>query len=113
MRPLILQYRETTKNQNFDFSGIAYSEKLNLTIDTKTGLPAIDYLSLSTETFTRTYDETSDSDNDRMSLMMSTVTKTSYQLEGTDEDPTYSFIKMMMETKTLTLVAQEGSDNDR
>ena len=113
MQPLILQYKETSKNQNFDFSAIKYSEELNLTIDIKTGLPAIDYLSLATETFTRTYDETSDSDNDRISLMMSTVTKTSYQIEGTDEDNTYSLMKIMMETKTLTLVAQEGSDNDR
>lgn len=52
MNPLILQYTERSNNEDFDFSQIEYSPKLNLTIDTKTGLPAIDFLNMSTETHT-------------------------------------------------------------
>lgn len=112
MKPLILEYTEKSKNENFDFSKIEYNSKLNLTVDKQTGHPAIDYLNLSTETHTRTYDEVSDSDSP-MNIMMGTLTKTSYQLEGTDDDASFSAVKAMMGTSTLTLVNQEASDSDR
>lgn len=113
MKPLILQYSEKSTSENFDFSKIEYSTNLNLNIDKKTGLPAIEFLNLSTETHTRTYDETSDSDANNMNLIMGTVTKTSYQIEGTDDDASFNAIKSMMATTTLTLVNTEISDSDR
>lgn len=112
MNPLILEYTERSKGENFDFSKIEYNSELNLTVDKKTGHPAIDYLNLSTETHTRTYDESSDSDG-AINIMMGTLTKTSYQIEGTDDDASFSAVKAMMETTTVTLVNQEVSDSDR
>ena len=112
MKPLILEYTEKAKAENFDFSKIEYNSNLNLTVDKKTGLPAIEYLNMSTETHTRTYNETSDSDSE-MNIMMGTLTKTSYQLEGTDDDASFSAIKSMTDTSTMTFVSQEASDSDR
>lgn len=112
MKPLILEYTEKSKNDNFDFSKIEYDSNLNLTVDKKTGHPAIDYLNLSTETHTRTSDETSDSDSE-MNIMMGTLTKTSYQLEGTDDDASFNTFKSMVDTVTMTFVNQEASDSDK
>jgi hypothetical protein len=112
MKPLILEYTEKSTSENFDFSKIEYSEKLNLNVDKKSGIPAIEYLNLSTETFTKTFNETSDSDVENINLMMGTLTKTYTEMEATDDDASFCAIKSMMETTTLTLVATEGSDND-
>lgn len=112
MKPLILQYTEKGIDENFDFSKIEYDNQLNLTVDKRTRQPAIDYLNMSTVTGTRTYSETSDSDQDNVNLMMGTLTKTSYQLEGSDDDASFNSIKSMLETRTLTLVSQESSDSD-
>lgn len=112
MNPLILQYAERSKNENFDFSKIEYSPKLNLAIDKKTGLPAIDFLNMSTETHTRTYNESSDFDSENMGLMMGTLTHTSYQIEGSDNDASFNAVKSMMRTSSITLVSQEATDND-
>nr|WP_315234399.1 hypothetical protein [uncultured Flavobacterium sp.] len=112
MNPLILQYTERSNNEDFDFSQIEYSPKLNLTIDTKTGLPAIDFLNMSTETHTRTYNESSDCDGENMGLMMGTLTHTSYELEGSDDDSSFNAVISMMRTSSVTLVSQESTDND-
>jgi len=111
MKPLILEYTEKSKTEDFDFSKIEYNSTLNLTIDKKTGLPAIEYLNMSTETHTRTNNETSDSDSE-MNIMMGTLTKTSYQLEGTDDDAGFNAIKSMIDTSTMTFTTQESSDSD-
>ncbi|KFF16518.1 hypothetical protein [Flavobacterium hydatis] len=112
MNPLILQYTEKFKNENFDLSQIAYSSELNLTIYTKTGLPAIDLLNMSTETHTRTYNESSDCDSENMGLMMGTLTHTSYQIEGSDNDSSFNAFKSMIGTNTFTFISQESTDND-
>lgn len=112
MNPLILNFKEKPKESMQSFSSIEYSEKLNLSIDSQTGQPAIAFLNLSTSTFTKVYNETTDSDNDLMNVMMGTMTKTSYQLEGTDDDASYKSHKYLMGTSTLTLVSQEGVDSD-
>jgi hypothetical protein len=70
-------------------------------------------LNLSTETFTKTFNETSDSDVENINLMMGTLTKTYTQMEATDDDASFCAIKTKMETTTLNLVTTEGSDNDR
>jgi hypothetical protein len=112
MNPLILQYVERSNNENFDFSQIEYSSKLNLTIDKKTGLPAIDFLNMSTATHTRTLNESSDCDSENIGLLMSTVTHTSYQIEGNDNDTSFNAVKSMMGTSSITLVSHEATDND-
>ncbi|MET3020815.1 hypothetical protein [Flavobacterium hydatis] len=113
MNPLILQYAEKSNTENFDFSKTEYSSTLNLTIDKKSGLPAIEYLNMSTQTGTKTYTEVSDSDSENIGLMMGTLTHTSYQLEGSDDDASFNAIKSMMSTSSVTLVSQEATDNDR
>jgi hypothetical protein len=112
MNPLILQYTEKSNKDNFDFSKIEYNSKLNLTIDKETGFPAIEYLNMSTETFTKIYNESSDFDSENMGLMMGTLTHTSYQLEGSDDDLSFNNIKSMMGTNSFTFVSQEATDND-
>lgn len=112
MNPLILQYTEKSNADNFDFSKIEYSSKLNLTIDKKTGLPAIEYLNMSTQTGTKTHTETSDCDSENMGLMMGTLTHTSYELEGSDDDASFNAIKSIMGTSSFTFVSQEATDND-
>lgn len=112
MNPLILQYTEKSNTDNFDFSKIEYSSKLNLTIDKKTGFPAIEYLNMSTQTGTRTYTESSDCDSENMGLMMATKTMTFTELESSDDDRSFNAIKSMMGTSTKTKVVQESTDND-
>jgi hypothetical protein len=89
MNPFILSFKESPRERDIDFSRIKYCEKLNLSIDTQTGLPAISSTNLSTTTLTKVYNETSDSDNDFNGLLMGTMTRTQYQLEGTDEDASF------------------------
>lgn len=112
MNPLILQYKERSNNEGFDFSQIEYSLKLNLTIDKKTGLPAINFLNMSTETHTRTYNESSDCDSENMGLMMGTKAMTFTELESSDDDRGFSTVKSMRRKSSVTLVFQESTDND-
>lgn len=113
MNPFILSFRESPKEKDVDFSKIKYCDKLNLSIDIQTGIPAISFLNSSTSTFTKVYNETSDSDNDFVGLMMGTMTRTQYQIEGTDDDTNLNSIKSMMSTRTGTFTtSQEVSDNE-
>ena len=112
MKPLILQYTQKPNEANFNLHSIRYSTELSLSVCAQTGRPAIDSFNMSTQTLTRTNNEDSDSDNDRAS-MMGTMTKTSYQLEGTDDDANFIAIKSLMATGTVTLVNHEASDSDR
>ena len=89
MKPLILQYTEKPLIDSFDNSLIEYDDILNLSVDKITKRPAISFLNMGTETFTKTYDELSDSDTDRISYMMGTSTQTHYQTEGSDDDKGY------------------------
>lgn len=89
MKPLILQYTEKPLGDNFDNSLIEYDNNLNLSVDKITKRPAVSFLNMGTETFTKTYDEVSDSDADRISYMMGTSTQTHYQTEGSDDDKGY------------------------
>lgn len=113
MKPLILQYLEKPVRGNFNASLLEYDEKLNLTIDKKTRKPAISYLNLETETFTKTFSEESDSDRDNnMAIYMGTVTQTFTQLEGSDDDNDLRMIKQMMSTRTIT-ESVETADSDK
>lgn len=112
MKPLILQYTEKPNDVGMILNSISYSKELSLSVCTQTGMPAIDCFNMSTQTLTRTNNEDSDSDNDRYNIM-GTITKTSYQLEGTDDDANFAAIKVLMATGTVTLVNQEASDSDK
>lgn len=119
MEPLILKFKEVPCNQEIDYSILEYSEKLNLSVLRESKQPAIDYLSMETETFTRTLNEVSDSDKSelqrKLSTLVDTATHTYTQLEATDADPSsYVFKNLFMITDTTTLTeAVEGSDSDK
>jgi len=89
MKPLILQYTEKPLVDSFDNSLIEYDHILNLSVDKITKRPAVSFLNMGTETFTKTYNEVSDSDTDRINYMMGTSTQTHYQTEGSDDDKGY------------------------
>jgi hypothetical protein len=112
MNPLILKYTERSNNDNFEFSQIEYSLKLNLTIDKKTGLPAIDFLNMSTETHTRTYNESSDCDSENIGLMIGTLTQPSYQIKSSDDGSSFNAVKSTIRINSLILVSQESTNDD-
>jgi hypothetical protein len=109
MNPLLFQFKEKPKNESFDLSLIEYNEVLNLSIDKRTKKPAIDKINLETETFTR-QNEVSDSDDNRIGMMMGTETCTKSG-EGTDSD--VNQFALLMETSTMTFVGGESSDSDQ
>lgn len=112
MKPFIFQFLETAQEQGHDFSLIAYDEMLNLSIDTVTGKPAISALELATETFTKTQNESSDSDNQYMSMLMATQTVTEVHMEATDSDLNRPGLAALMGTTTETRTYTEQSDSD-
>lgn len=76
-------FLEKPSESEYDYSTIQYDDKLNLSIDINTNLPAIDSLNMETQTFTKTSGETADSD---VNFSMDTATRTQAQLESTDSD---------------------------
>jgi hypothetical protein len=112
MKPLIFQFKESPKDTALDYSLIEYNETLNLSISKATGRPAIDVLSMDTETFTKSEEEVSDADSDRISALMDTVTNTRMEEEETDSDD-YR-LRTLMDTITKTSYDElEVSDSDR
>jgi hypothetical protein len=113
MKPLILQFKETPKEKELDFSLIEYDSELNLSVDRRTLQPAIDLLSLDTTTMTKAGWEASDSDEDRLNALLDTSTKTysdSREISHPDQE-TLNF-QNLMDTTTVTLVSSEGIDSD-
>jgi hypothetical protein len=49
MKPLILEFTESPKIQNIDYSLIEYSKEKNLSVLKNTDIPAISYVSMDTE----------------------------------------------------------------
>jgi hypothetical protein len=86
MRPFIFNFKETPSIENLDLTLIEYSDTLNLNVDIISNLPAIEQLSLATETFTKEFGEASDSDRNNLNLGLVTQTHTFAQSEGSDED---------------------------
>ena len=84
MKHLILEYTEEPETSTDISVDLRYSPELNLTINIKTDQPAIESLSVDTETLTRTHNEQSDSDVG--SRFLETQTFTKIELEGTDRD---------------------------
>ena len=115
MRPLILKFSEKPTLQQTDFSIIEYSEKLNLSVLKGTDQPAIKYVSMDTETFTKTTGEPSDSDRDlkfHFRPLLETRTDTFTQTEASDSDKDLRRMGMLMDTQTVTETV-EATDSDK
>lgn len=115
MKPLIFEFLEKGDKENFDFSMIGYDDKLNLSIDKKTGKPAINGLMLSTRTITDVCKEESDSDkNDgNLGFLMATQTRTFANEEGADTDRNENDANIIFLMGTMTKTAtSESSDRD-
>ncbi len=115
MRPLILEFTEKPTLKNLDFSLIEYSKKLNLSVIKNTEMPAIKYVSMDTETFTKTSGEPSDSDRDYMfnlRQLLDTSTETFTSTEPSDSDNDLKRLKLLMDTQTVT-ESVEGTDSDK
>lgn len=117
MKPLIFEFLEKRNEENFDFSMIGYDDELNLSIDKKTGKPAINGLMLSTRTVTNVCEEDSDSDknNESHSFLMITQTRTVTDVckEESDSDKNDGNLSFLMATQTRTFANEEGADTDR
>ena len=115
MRPLILEFAETPEIKNLDYSLIEYSSKQNLSVMKNTEIPAISYVNMDTETFTKTFNEPSDSDNNvryNLKQLLDTSTETFTATEPSDSDNNYSSLKMLMDTQTIT-ESVEPTDSDK
>ena len=115
MRPLILEFAETPELKNLDYSLIEYSREKNLSVIRNTQIPAISYVNMETETFTKTSGEPVDSDNDlryRLRRLLDTSTDTFTSTEPSDSDQDRSALKMLMDTQTIT-ESVEPTDTDK
>lgn len=112
MKPLIFEFEEQPTDESHDYTLIEYNEALNLSIDKKTGLPAIESISMETETFTKVGGEGADSDRDGFNPMMVTETGTYANTESSDSDRDLTSIYSLLETQTATRDYMEGSDSD-
>jgi hypothetical protein len=112
MRPLILEFQEFPSDESPDYSTIEYNENLNLNIDNSTGLPAIEIVSMETETMTKADWEDTDSDKNGFNLVMVTETGTLKGFESSDSDQDISSIHALLETQTHTRDYMEVTDSD-
>lgn len=112
MKPLIFEFIERPSAEKHDYSLIKYDNHLNLSIDIATGQPAISVLNMSTETFTKSQGEGSDSDRNPLSNLMTTSTGTYDNTEVSDSDKDRNALERMMATTTLTETI-ETADRDK
>ncbi len=112
MRPLAFQFKETPTGVDLDFSLIEYDDQLNLSVNKKTGHPAIDSISMDTETVTKAGAETSDTDQNGMKNLMDTETRTFTSTEQSDSDRDRMTMQALMDTSTLT-ESTESTDQDK
>lgn len=113
MKPFIFQFRECPTSESTDLSLLSYDSSLNLSVDAKTGTPAISSLNMATETFTKTQGEDADSDYDTMTRMMGTETVTLVNHEGLDDDRNRLTLAMLLGTSTGSREYNEQPDSDR
>jgi hypothetical protein len=117
MKPFILKFAETPSQKSLDYSLVDYSKELNLSVLKNTNIPAVKFMTLTTETFTKTEGE--DSDSDRSSLknklrsLLDTSTQTFTETEQSDTDKNrLERLRMLLDTTTLT-ESVENSDSDK
>lgn len=105
MKPLILEFTEKPTLKNLDFSIIEYSHRQNLSVVKGTDMPAIKYVSMETETFTKTIGEPSDSDKDyklRLCQVLDTNRVTLTSAEPSISDSDLKSLKFLIDTQTIT-----------
>ncbi len=115
MNPLILEFAETPKAIDLDFSLIEYSKLKNLTVLKGTDIPAISYASMNTETFTKADQEPTDSDYDyksKIKHLLDTRTDTFTSNEPSDSDANFTDLQLLMDTQTIT-ESVEPTDADQ
>jgi hypothetical protein len=112
MKPFIFQFKEYPIEEPLDYSMIEYSTSLNLSIDKRTGRPAIGEFNMQTETFTKTNGEQTDSDNNYNMTSLETETMTFLNNESSDSDKNTLSIQALLDTTTATR-SIESSDQDR
>lgn len=117
MEPFILKFKSKPNQKSIDYSLVEYSDTLNLSVMSKSDIPAVKFMELGTETFTKTEGEGSDTDKSSMrsklKSLLDTSTQTYTQTEQSDADRNIiDRFKMLMDTTTLT-EAVEGSDSDK
>ena len=115
MKPLILEFAEKPALKKLDYSLIEYSDEKNLSVIKNTNIPAISYVSLDTETFTKATGEPTDSDIDmkfKLKRLLDTSTDTFTSTEPSDSDYDYSSLKLLMDTQTFT-ESVEPTDSDK
>ncbi|WP_200979841.1 hypothetical protein [Echinicola sp. 20G] len=112
MKPFVLAFKEEPLEECDPCDYLVYDESQNLTIDSMTGLPAIDSYRMETVTGTKYFGEASDSDKNMMSIRMETITNTLDYNEGTDSDRDRFSMQRLMETSTFTRTELESTDRD-
>ncbi|WP_343703590.1 hypothetical protein [Chitinophaga sp.] len=112
MKPLILEFAETSSEPAPDFTMIEYSDTLNLNVLKKTQSPAIILVSM--DTLTGTFDQTESSDADPtrpLNIQLDTSTGTKVMNEVSDTDNTR--LLDALDTATGTRENNEVPDEDR
>lgn len=116
MKPLILEFAESPELKKIDYSLIEYSKKKNLSVIKNTEIPAISYVSMDTETFTKTYGEPSDSDNQHKYNLRSLLDTSTETFTGasdpSDSDNNRKSLQMLLDTQTVT-ESIESTDSDK
>lgn len=115
MKPLIFQFKETPELKNLDYSLIEYSKEKQLSVIKNTQIPAISYVSMDTETFTKSSGEPTDSDKNlshSVRHLLDTRTDTLNHEEQSDSDNNYSSLRLLMDTQTIT-ESEEPTDSDK
>lgn len=112
-KPFILNFGTEVSHEGADMSLVEYSYSQNLNVVKETGLPAIGFVSMDTETLTKTGNETSDSDKDfRLQQLLDTSTETRNFGEVSDSDKDFR-LKQLLDTSTNTRTYGEASDSDQ
>lgn len=115
MKPLILEFAEAPKMMDLDFSLIEYSQEKHLSVLKGTDISAISYASMDTETFTKSNQEPTDSDNDyrrQVKYMLDTRTDTFTETEPSDSDTNHNILQLLLDTQTIT-ESVEPTDADK
>lgn len=115
MKPLILEYAEMPITQKLDFSLIEYSHKKNLNVIKGTQNAAIVTGSLDTETFTKAFEDVSESDPSRRKDLASLIDTGTYTLnsaEPTDTENTVGNFSYLLDTQLIT-ESRETTDSDK
>lgn len=115
MSYFLLQFAECSENEHIDTSIVEYDETQHLNVIKGTNVPAVNYINLATETFTKTTGEGADSDRDvyqNLSLLMATETHTRMHQEATDSDQGFRNLQYLVDTRTLT-ESSEALDSDK